>query len=92
MATGPVLQRYLRDLTTWTECAKKHPPISSAGTASATTSPCGPLPKQPDDPQVNAYLADVLTWNKCAAPLLKRGAKAQAVTACGPQPTLPGAG
>ena len=88
VAGSVTLQAYLRDLAKWADCVKAHASDSST----ATSSPCGPIPKQPDSPAVNAYLADVLNWNKCAAPLLKRGARAAAVAACGPEPTAPSAG
>jgi hypothetical protein len=71
---------YVAKMKAWNECMKKHP-------GEATTKPCGEMPEQRDDPNLNAYLADVLEWNKCAAPLLKHGALAQAEAACGRQPS-----
>jgi hypothetical protein len=71
---------YTAKMKAWNECMKKH-------TGEAATKPCGEMPAQGDDPNLNAYLADVLEWNKCAAPLLKHGALTQAEAACGPQPS-----
>ena len=70
---------YVAKMKAWNECMKKHP-------GEAATKPCGEMPAQVDDPNLNAYLAEVLDWNKCAAPLLKHGALPQAEAACGPQP------
>lgn len=76
-----VAKKYLADLKSWTECYKAH--------AGETSTPCGQIPTQPDDPVLNLYLGKVLDWNKCAGPALKRGATAEAEKACGPQPTPP---
>ena len=78
-ADAKAVINYVARMKTWNECMKKHP-------GEAATKPCGQMPAQLDDPNLNAYLAEVLEWNKCAAPLLKHGALAQAEAACGPQP------
>ena len=81
-ADAQVVTEYLATMRTWNECMAKH-------AADATTDKCGAMPEQVDDPALNAYLAEVLNWNKCAAPLLSKGATAQAEEACGPSPAAP---
>ena len=81
-ADAKVVVEYVAAMKTWNECMAKH-------AADATTDKCGAMPEQVDSPALNAYLAEVLNWNKCAAPLLKKGATAQAEEACGPSPAPP---
>ena len=81
-----VMLTYLGAFDTWSACEKNQPAVPAADVAS---SPCGTMPAQPDDPQLNAYLAEVLDWNKCAAPRLKHGGVEQAEIACGAQPLSP---
>ena len=78
--------KYLTAMKTWTECMASQPPDAAAD---VTSSACGTMPEQPDDPRLNAYLAEVLDWNKCAAPRLKHGGLEQAIIACGAQPVSP---
>ena len=80
-----VMVEYLTAMKTWTECLASRPDA----TADVTSSTCGTMPEQPDDPRLNAYLAEVLDWNKCAAPRLRHGGLEQAIISCGPQPVSP---
>ncbi len=80
---SPVMVDYLTSLRNFSDCA------SSAGVSTTSTSSCGAMPDQPDDPQLNAYLSAVLDWNKCAAPRLRRGGMKYAVEACGSAPVSP---
>jgi hypothetical protein len=83
LSDAKVVVDYLAAMKSWNECMAK---------PDSTTDKCGDMPEQVDDPALNAYLAEVLNWNKCAAPLLKKGATAQAEEACGPSPAPPASG